>query len=208
MTSTVRIIDAILQHKNMSRRQLAKAAAIPPSSLQSALERGKNISTDMIQKIANVLQVPVEFLINPEKILKAVQTSPAFLDMLRNNFYKIGGFENLSTEEQNEVIVQFLNQNPDIIELFFWGPPHAVNPDETNAEREKRLGLPEGAISNAPRAEDVEKQNQADMLEAMGKLNIKGQQEAVKRVRELGFVDEYKRRSLSDIWGYDEPGQE
>lgn len=92
-------------------------------------------------------------------------------------------------------------------ELLESNPARQANPDETNAEREKRLGLPEGAISNAPRAEDVEKQNQADMLEAMGKLNIKGQQEAVKRVRELGFVDEYKRRSLSDVWGYDEPAQ-
>ena len=60
MTSTVRMIDAILQQKNMSRRQLAKAASIPPSSLQSAMERGKNISADMLQKIANALQVPIE----------------------------------------------------------------------------------------------------------------------------------------------------
>ena len=121
MTSTVRMIDAILQHKNMSRRQLAKAASIPPSSLQSALERGKNISADMLQKIADVLQVPVELIINPERILKVVQESPAFLDMLRSNFYEIDGFDDLSTEEQNEVIVHFLNQNPDVMELFFLG---------------------------------------------------------------------------------------
>lgn len=94
-----------------------------------------------------------------------------------------------------------------IWELLESNPTRQANSNETDAEREKKLGLPEGVISNAPRAEDVEKQNQADMLEAMEKLNIKGQQEAVKRVRELGFVDEYKRRSLSDVWGYDEPAQ-
>lgn len=84
-------------------------------------------------------------------------------------------------------------------------PIRAVDPSETNTEREKRLGLSEGAISDALRVEDVEKQNKADMMAAMDKLNIPGQKEAVKRVQELGFVDEYKRRSLSDIWGYDKP---
>ena len=75
----------------------------------------------MLQKIADVFQVPVELIINPEGILKTVQASPVFLDILRKYFYEIDGFENLLAEEQNEVIVQFLNQNPDVMELFFWG---------------------------------------------------------------------------------------
>lgn len=84
-------------------------------------------------------------------------------------------------------------------------PAHAASPDD--AEREKRLGLPEGATSNAPRAEDVEAQNKADMLEAMDKLNIPGQQEAVKRVQEMADIDRYKRHSLSDIWGFGKDGK-
>ena len=188
MTSTVRMIDTILQHKNMSRRQLAKAASIPPSSLQSALERGKNISADMLQKIADALQVPVELIINPERILKAVQASPVFLDMLRNNFYEIDGFENLSTEEQNEVIVQFLNQNPDVMELFFWG---------TNSEKEKLMEVGE---ENAPTDDEMLKINCAAVSSYMEKMNRAGQAVAVQTVKTLADMPEYQKK--------DEPGQE
>lgn len=188
MTSTVRMIDAILQHKNMSRRQLAKAASIPPSSLQSALERGKNISADMLQKIADVLQVPVELIINPERILKVVQESPAFLDMLRSNFYEIDGFDDLSTEEQNEVIVHFLNQNPDVMELFFWG---------TNSEKDK---LMEVGKENAATDDEMLKINCAAVSSYMEKMNRAGQAVAVQTVKTLADMPEYQKK--------DEPGQE
>lgn len=81
-------------------------------------------------------------------------------------------------------------------------PAHAVDPNETPEDKEKRLGMREGTLSNAPRAEDVEAQNKADMLEAMDKLNIPGQQEAVKRVQEMADIDRYKRRTFSDVWNY------
>ena len=187
MTSTVRMIDAILQHKNMSRRQLAKAASIPPSSLQSALERGKNISADMLQKIADVLQVPVELIINPERILKVVQESPAFLDMLRSNFYEIDGFDDLSTEEQNEVIVHFLNQNPDVMELFFWG---------TNSEKDK---LMEVGKENAATDDEMLKMNCNAVSSYMEKMNRAGQTVAVQTVKTLADMPEYQKK--------DEPGQ-
>ena len=188
MTSTVRMIDAILQHKNMSRRQLAKAASIPPSSLQSALERGKNISADMLQKIADVLQVPVELIMNPERILKAVQASPVFLDMLRKYFYEIDGFENLSTEEQNEVILHFLNQNPDVMESFFWG---------TNSEKEK---LTEVGKESAPTDDELLKINCTVVSSYMEKMNRAGQAVAVQTVKTLADMPEYQKK--------DEPGQE
>lgn len=86
-------------------------------------------------------------------------------------------------------------------------PAHAVDPNETPEDKEKRLGMREGALSNAPRAEDVEAQNKADMLEAMDKLNIPGQQEAVKRVQEMGYIDRYKRRTFSDVWNYGKDGK-
>ena len=86
-------------------------------------------------------------------------------------------------------------------------PIRQVQPGETTADIERELGLPEGTISNAPRAEDVEAQNKADMLEAMDKLNIPGQQEAVKRVQEMADIDRYKRRSLSDIWKFEKDGK-
>lgn len=58
MTITERI-DSILSDKKMSRRKLAISAGIPPSTLQSAMERGTNISSDMLGKIAKVLNVSI-----------------------------------------------------------------------------------------------------------------------------------------------------
>lgn len=81
-------------------------------------------------------------------------------------------------------------------------PARAVDPDETTEEREKRLGLPKGALSNMQKVEDVEAQNKADMDKAMDALNIAGQREAVKRVREMASTEEYKRTSFSDVRGY------
>lgn len=145
-------VDSILQERGLSRRQLAIKAGIPPSSLQSAMERGHNITLDMLQKIASALGVSVAVLLDVK-------------------------------------------------------PARAVDPNKTPEDKEKRLGMREGALSNAPRAEDVEAQNKADMLEAMDKLNIPGQQEAVKRVQEMADIERYKRRSLSDIWGFGKDGK-
>ena len=55
-------IDALLKERGMSRRRLAKKANIPPSTLQSAMERGKNISVDMLSQIADALDVSLFFL--------------------------------------------------------------------------------------------------------------------------------------------------
>ena len=52
------------------------------------------------------------------------------------------------------------------------------------------------------KVEDVEAQNKADMDKAMDALNIAGQREAVKRVREMASTEEYKRTSFSDVRGY------
>lgn len=55
-------IDMLLQQKNMSRRQLAIKAGIAPSSLQSAMQRNKGLSLDMLFPVSEVLGVDVEFL--------------------------------------------------------------------------------------------------------------------------------------------------
>ena len=60
--TTSEIIDRYLKEKNMSRRQLAKKAKIPPSSLQSAMERDGKMSFEMIRKIAEVLDVDPTYL--------------------------------------------------------------------------------------------------------------------------------------------------
>lgn len=55
--TTVQTIDYILQSRGMSRRQLAIAAKIPPSSLQSAMTRGKSMTIEMLYAIADALEV-------------------------------------------------------------------------------------------------------------------------------------------------------
>lgn len=60
------LIDTILSIRNMSRRQLAIDAKIPPSSFQSAMERG-DFSISMLKKIADTLQVPMNSLISDEE---------------------------------------------------------------------------------------------------------------------------------------------
>lgn len=62
MMTVVERIDAMLESRKMSRRQLAKKAKIPASTLQSAMERGKNISFDMLTSIAKALDVRVSEL--------------------------------------------------------------------------------------------------------------------------------------------------
>lgn len=56
MTTSERI-SAILKERGISRRKLAIEAGIPPSSFQSAMERGENFSIKMLMKIAVVLNV-------------------------------------------------------------------------------------------------------------------------------------------------------
>lgn len=68
--TTVERIDAILKNRKISRRQLAISAQIPPSSLQSAMERNKPLSFEMQEKISSALNVSVyEVLGDDERAL-------------------------------------------------------------------------------------------------------------------------------------------
>lgn len=62
MTTTERI-DGILNACGMSRRQLAIEANIPPSSLQSAMARGRNMTIEMLLAIAGTLKVSADYLL-------------------------------------------------------------------------------------------------------------------------------------------------
>ena len=62
--SLIERIDALLDERKISRRQLAIMANIPPSSLQSAMSRGKNMTVEMLQAIAEALDVPVSYFQN------------------------------------------------------------------------------------------------------------------------------------------------
>ena len=60
-------IDKIINHKGMSRRQLAIACEIPPSTLQTALSRHSGLTLENLQKIADVLNVPLGKLLQDNK---------------------------------------------------------------------------------------------------------------------------------------------
>lgn len=51
-------IDDLLKKCNISRRQLAIKAGIPPSTFQSAMQRNGNMSVDMLKKVAHALDIP------------------------------------------------------------------------------------------------------------------------------------------------------
>lgn len=68
-------IDEILQERKMSRRQLAAAANIPPTTLQSALSRKKNMTMDMLQKIADTLEVPLSRLTGVDRVVINIRTA-------------------------------------------------------------------------------------------------------------------------------------
>lgn len=54
-------IDADLENRGMSRRQLALNAGIAPSTLQSTMERGRNMTFEMLLKIAAALNRPISY---------------------------------------------------------------------------------------------------------------------------------------------------
>lgn len=59
-------IDKFLQEKGWSRRRLAKEAKIPPSTLQSAMERGEITDTRLLEKISIALNIPAVELLGLE----------------------------------------------------------------------------------------------------------------------------------------------
>lgn len=78
--NVVERIDKILSDKTMSRRELAKKAGIPASTLQSAMQRGKNISYEMLQKIADALDVDINYLMHGKTLQQHEQ---AMIEELR-----------------------------------------------------------------------------------------------------------------------------
>lgn len=82
MTPTERI-DTLLNSRGMSRRQLAIAAGIPPSSLQAAMARGRNLTVEVLLSVAKTLDVSPSYLLGEESELLSPSLQHAFLDVLR-----------------------------------------------------------------------------------------------------------------------------
>lgn len=164
MTTTERI-DAILKSRGMSRRQVAIAAKIPPSTLQSAMERGKNISVDMLQRIASALNVPVSELLGTvdeidARITQKLQDAKKSLE------------EGKTSESEWEKRVAWANAMSSIGDAA----QEAANRDAVAAEN---------AENHA--------ENQREVLAALQELNHVGRQEALKRIKEMAYVPDYQK---------------
>lgn len=61
-------IDKLLKDKGLSRRQLAIKAEIPPSTLQSALERNKEIPLSMLTSVSDALGVNIYYVIGDDEL--------------------------------------------------------------------------------------------------------------------------------------------
>lgn len=91
--NTANRIDAILKERNMSRRSLALKAGIPPSSFQSAMERGGNMTLEMLGKVSAVLEVPISALYREpdfESILDEERRG-IYLDAIDRSMRKLNG---------------------------------------------------------------------------------------------------------------------
>ena len=74
-------IDKIRNDRGISRRKLAQLAGIPPSTLQSMMERQRGLTVETISKIAAVLEISPEELLSDTPLgavwgeLAAIETS-------------------------------------------------------------------------------------------------------------------------------------
>lgn len=152
--TTVDKINSILQDRNMSRRQLAKDAGIPPSSLQSAMERGKNISLDMLTKIAVALNVSLS-------------------DLLPST-------EEAALQDWNTVSDAFLRKAREIMQ-----PNHDLQELDAASEEAHKL-FEQSSL----------KGKEYLLLNHFGKLNEKGRDVAIERVKELTLIPAYQKQPL------------
>lgn len=88
----------------------------------------------------------IEFLCSEKKISKGKLCNDLGLHRSMLSDLKMGRKSTLSIETVLKIANYF---GVTVDYLLGVKPAHAVDPNETDAEREKRLGLPEGALSKA-----------------------------------------------------------
>lgn len=190
--NVVERIDKILSDKTISRRELAKRAGIPASTLQSAMQRGKNISYEMLQKIADALDVDTSYLMNgandfdPENFIG---------QQIRKN-RKSHGLTQEQLAKKTGLSLTFIQnceagiKSPDYDCIKILADALDVSPQELACTAEFANSLT-NALKEYIKHIDTGK---APLLEHFGSLNELGKKEAVKRIRELTFVPEYRKK--------------
>lgn len=72
-------------------------------------------------------------------------------------------------------------------------PARAVDPNETEAEREKRLGLPEKYFKRLATPEEAARRDK--LLDSFMEMNAIGQQKAVDQVSDLAKIPDYQKET-------------
>ncbi|MFR9310677.1 helix-turn-helix domain-containing protein [Hydrogeniiclostridium mannosilyticum] len=167
-------IDTILQERGVSRRQLAIKAGIPPSSLQSALERGHNITLDMLQKIADALGVPVFLLYDVDIFVEEVTDFAKTLVQMYSVLNVIA--ENPGTpEDTRKQIKEILPEKEKFTRQV----------TTLSMMSRKSVDIPPAFASDDVKA----------IFELLGQLNSKGQERAIAQIQDLAKVPDYQKET-------------
>ena len=78
-----------------------------------------------------------------------------------------------------------------IADLLDVKPSHAVDPNETEAERENRLVLPEGYFEKLATPEETARRDK--LLASFIEMNATGQQKTVEQVSDLAKIPDYQK---------------
>lgn len=104
-------IDKARDERGLSRRKLAQLAGIPPSTLQSMMERRRGLTVEAISKIATALGTSPEELLNGDSLgavwseLVAIEAS----EQMRKNGYT--EYNPLENEDFSEIHIP-MNADP------------------------------------------------------------------------------------------------
>lgn len=208
MTLTERI-DAIIKERGLSRRKVAILAQIPPSTFQSAMERNKNMSVDMLEKVAQALDISLSDLYYSttaqQALFSHMQSNPSTPTGERIRIlFDASDFDPMIVCYNLDIDQGYLNSWIELGDL----PPRPIVDkilavfhlqasqvlsdadfriyNEESSERGSSLIYDSNGI-------DDKTLSQKQLLTAFGHLNQEGQQRAIERVEELTEIPKYKK---------------
>lgn len=188
------IIDKLIGELGMSRRQLALKANIPPSTLQSALERDKNMTVEMAEKIAEALHVPVSFLLGEwSGDCLTPDLQHIMLDLIR------GRISAVTECDAEDLYDTFGTHDYDAVYGDLFDGRRPVSLSRLN-EVADQAGVPVEYLTGqildfSDPVRSIEEQERIRKIETyFDQLTEPGQNEAVKRVEELTYVPDYQKQ--------------
>lgn len=193
-------IDELLQEKDWSRRKLAKEAKIPPSTLQSAMERGEITNTELLKKIAAALNKPVIELMGVDDMGSRIRQLREAHKLTHHELSQKTSIPVRTLKQYEKAILDpkakdlqliALALNESIGALIGYGDDDLAialiseHPDDV-------VILDDRGTPHFYYEESLEQQKQLDSF--FMKLNKEGRQIAVERVEELTYIPKYQKK--------------